>query len=172
MNEQAMTPARPAHIAVASQNRRTVTNHAGRCRRFQVFDASGTQMSDIELRPDQVLQAAQIGPDHPLAGIEVLIASSMGAGLVRRLRRAGTICYLSNADTPAAAVADLLAGKTSAIGAEDARGRDSNHDADACDHAHCNSHDHGQRHGRGGRAARCGPHDRGQELHAPPSKGA
>ncbi len=130
------------YIAVASQNRRSVTGHAGRGRRFRVFDAStGGFVSDIELTPEQVLHNTSPGAGHPLGGISVVIAAGMGPGLARRLQRAGIACYASAADDPAVAVADFLAGRPQAHITLAGGECDAMHD-----HAHCHHHAHGRAH--------------------------
>lgn len=115
MNRPSMpTPA--ACIAVASQNRRTVTGHAGRCRRFRLYDSiSRAPIGEIELTPEQVLHAGGFGPEHPLGRAQVLIAAGFGPGLARRLQRGGVICYASAADDPSRAVADYLDGVPPAV---------------------------------------------------------
>jgi len=79
-------------IAVTSQNRRNVTEHAGMCRKFWVFDTNGGQIIDrqlVELTKDQSFHGADPHAPHPLNGVSVLITGGMGAGLARRLAKRG-----------------------------------------------------------------------------------
>ena len=103
------------YIAVASQNRRTVTGHAGRCRRFKLFELGAPQqVGELELAPEAVLHEAALGPEHPLGQAVALIAASMGDGVRRRLAQFGIESYLTEEADPARAVAQYLAGHASA----------------------------------------------------------
>jgi len=79
-------------VAIASQNRREVTAHAGQCRRFWVVDlgadAHGVRTL-VELAPGQTFHESHSDAGHPLDGIDVLIAGGMGVGLRTRLAAKG-----------------------------------------------------------------------------------
>lgn len=96
-------------IAVTSQNRRSVTEHAGVCRRFWIYDTNGDQVTGrqlLELSKDQSLHATTPHASHPLDGVAVLITGGMGAGLARRLAQRGIegiVTKESDPDTAAAA---------------------------------------------------------------------
>jgi predicted Fe-Mo cluster-binding NifX family protein len=79
-------------IAIASQNRREVTAHAGQCRRFWVVDLGADPRQArtlVELEPGQTFHESRADAGHPLDGIDVLIAGSMGPGLRTRLAAKG-----------------------------------------------------------------------------------
>ncbi len=77
-------------IALASQNRQTLTAHAGRCRHFFVIDtADGQELRSVPLAPAELLSVWQGEGAHPLAGVEVLVAGSIGQGVVEKLARRG-----------------------------------------------------------------------------------
>ena len=98
-------------IAVTCQNARTVTPHAGRCRRFFLFgDGGGPMVGTVELLQEEVLHAAPLGPEHPLAPIQVLISGGMGQDLYRRLSARGIQVYLTQESSPEMAVRLYLAG--------------------------------------------------------------
>jgi len=98
-------------IAVASQNRRSVTAHAGRCRRFWVYE-----VRDGEAGPGQLLELAREGTLHALrprippalAGLDVLIAAEPCANLLRRLERHGIEGCASTCESPDDAVGAFL----------------------------------------------------------------
>lgn len=77
-------------IALASQNRRSLTAHAGKCRHFFIVD---TDRPDIlqsrELPLSQVLHVWSGEGTHFLEGIELLVAASIGSGVVEKLSRRG-----------------------------------------------------------------------------------
>jgi predicted Fe-Mo cluster-binding NifX family protein len=88
-------------IAVASQNRRTVTAHPGRCRRFWIYvvdEGRVTQRELLELDRTETLHELAPGLPEALASASVLIADQPCDNLVRRLGRHG-IRVLAAADT-------------------------------------------------------------------------
>ena len=71
-------------IAVASQNHKQVTGHAGRCRRYWIHEVeAGKALSRtlLELPIDQSLHAISPQAPHLLDGVQVLISVGMGEGL-------------------------------------------------------------------------------------------
>lgn len=77
-------------IALASQNRRSLTAHAGKCRHFFIVDTTTPGMArSVELSPSQVLHVWSGEGAHPLEGIELLLAASIGTGVVEKLSRRG-----------------------------------------------------------------------------------
>ncbi|MFW5954483.1 MAG: NifB/NifX family molybdenum-iron cluster-binding protein [Guyparkeria sp.] len=100
-------------IAVTSQNRRTVTSHAGRCRRFWVYEVQNGAVVGrelLELPREQSFHESRPGEAHPLDGIQALISQGMGEGLVRRLAGMGASGYLTDESDPDQAVCLLLDG--------------------------------------------------------------
>ena len=76
-------------IAVTSQNRREITEHAGRCRNFWVFDVEDGRVAGrnlLELPKEASFHDSSPHAVHPLDGVDVLIAGGMGSGLQARLR--------------------------------------------------------------------------------------
>ena len=99
-------------IAVTSQNRKTVTEHAGKCRKFWIFEVHGKEIVNktlLELGIEQSLHAASGAEPHPLDAIEVLITAGAGAGLQQRLARMGTVAVVTAETDPDRAVAAYLA---------------------------------------------------------------
>jgi len=100
-------------IAVCSQNRKTVTGHAGKCRRFRIFEIeSGRVVAEdwIELPLEGTLQASAAEADHPLFKMDVLISAGMGEGLVRRLKAQQVQPFITDLTDPLEAVNAYLAG--------------------------------------------------------------
>lgn len=79
-------------IAVVSQNLKTVTGHAGKARRFVVFDASlpsdPEEVGRLDL-PREMAMHEFVGGAHPLDGMDVIITASAGEGFVRKLSQRG-----------------------------------------------------------------------------------
>lgn len=79
-------------IAVASQNRRTITGHTGRCRIFRLFEIAGQDIIDtglVELEEDETFHASGHKLPTGLAGITAIISAGMGPGLIKRLQEEG-----------------------------------------------------------------------------------
>jgi predicted Fe-Mo cluster-binding NifX family protein len=122
-------------IAVTSQNRKTVTGHAGKCRKFWVYEVEGSTVKAknlLELPIEQSLHASGHDAPHPLDDMNVLIAGGMGQGLQFRLKQKG-IQALSTAEIdPDRAVEAWLDGTLEEVPAEL--------------HEHEHSHNHAHEH--------------------------
>ena len=128
-------------IAVASQNRKTVTGHAGKCRKFWIYEAEGKEISGrnlLELPIEQSFHESPRGAPHPLDGVDVLIAGGMGAGMRARLDEKG-IRAVATAETDLErAVAAWLAGSLAELPPE----AHDEHDHEQGQHGH--GHGHGR----------------------------
>lgn len=117
-------------IAVASQNRRDITEHAGRCRNFWLFDVDGGRVAGrslLELPREASFHDSSPHARHLLDGVDLLIAGGMGEGLQARLARKGIEAVVTTERDPEHAVQLWL--------------------ADSLPHAAPHSHAHGQDHG-------------------------
>ena len=111
--------AAPAHgdelqIAVTSQNRKTVTEHAGKCRKFWIYDVKQGQVTGktlLELPIEQSFHEASPGQAHPLDAVHVLITAGIGSGLQQRLSQRGIRSVVTSQENPDQAVAAYLAGE-------------------------------------------------------------
>ncbi|MDV7143151.1 nitrogen fixation protein [Tropicimonas sp. TH_r6] len=101
-------------IAIASQNFRTVTGHAGRTRRFFIFEAllgqAPRETDRLDLPKDMSIHEFRDGGMHPLDLVDVVIAGSVGKGFVRRMEARGITAVATSETDPAKAAADYLAG--------------------------------------------------------------
>lgn len=103
----------PMKIAVASQNRRTITAHAGRCRRFWIYEVEGGEVhhkSLLELPTEHSLHASDRNAPHPLDGISVLISGGMGTGLKNRLGQKSILALVTAESDPDRAVSAWVNG--------------------------------------------------------------
>lgn len=97
-------------IAVSSQNRKTVTGHAGKCRKFWIYDVAGGEHQGrtlLELPLDQSFHASH-GQPHPLDEVNVLITGGMGLGLRERLKQKGIVAVATAETDPDRAVTAWL----------------------------------------------------------------
>jgi predicted Fe-Mo cluster-binding NifX family protein len=105
-------------IAVTSQNRKNVTEHAGRCRKFWIFTVDGDAITErqlLELPKEQSFHDSSPHEPHPLDEMDVLISGGMGQGLFGRLERKGIKGVVTNENDPETAVRSYLDG---ALGTE------------------------------------------------------
>ena len=100
-------------IAVTSQNRRTITEHAGKCRKFWIYDIEENQVAGktlLELPIEQSFHESSPHEPHPLDAVQVLIAGSMGSGLNHRLAVKGIAALTTSETDPDRAVVAYLDG--------------------------------------------------------------
>lgn len=126
-------------IAITSQNRRTITEHAGKCRKFWIYDIEEDQVVGktlLELPIEQSFHESSPHDPHPLDAVQVLITGGMGPGLRHRLTVKGINALITPETDPDRAVATYLQG-TLEVG------------AGSCDHEthqHQHQHQHHQHH--------------------------
>lgn len=101
-------------IAVTSQNFKTVTNHAGRARRFLVYQVSEGQepveIERIDLPKNMCIH--ELGGKrvpHPLDDMDVLLSASFGPGFGRNMVSRNVIPSLTEESDPLKAIAAYLA---------------------------------------------------------------
>jgi predicted Fe-Mo cluster-binding NifX family protein len=100
-------------IAVTSQDRKTVTGHAGKCRKFWIYETDDKTILNkalLELALEQSLHESHGAESHPLDGIEVLISGGAGEGLIRRLNAKGIQGIVTEETEPDSAVIHFLNG--------------------------------------------------------------
>lgn len=100
-------------IAVTSQNRRTITEHAGKCRKFWVYDIEEGQVMGktlLELPVEQSFHESLPHEPHPLDAVQVLMTGGMGPGLQHRLATKGITALMTAETDPDQAVTAYLQG--------------------------------------------------------------
>jgi predicted Fe-Mo cluster-binding NifX family protein len=98
-------------IGISSQNFRTITGHAGKSRRFLIYetDPSGqaAEVERLDLPKSASLHEFH-GDHHPLFSVNVVVTASCGQGFRQRLGRRG-IEVIATAETDPATAAGLVA---------------------------------------------------------------
>jgi len=101
-------------IAITSQNFRTVTGHAGKTRRFLIFEGT---------TPDDVVEVARLdlpqgmafhdhaGGPHPVDGTNVVVTASAGDGFLTKMAARGIRVVTTVETDPRQAAIDVLAGQ-------------------------------------------------------------
>lgn len=123
-------------IAVTSQNFRTVTGHAGKSRRFLVFEAQpGTtphELERLDLPKEMSFHEFHGDGAHPVDGVDAVITGSCGAGFARRLAGRGIQVAVTQLQDPLAAVQAYASGQLAPVDPAHMAGHD-HHDHD---HSH------------------------------------
>ncbi|MEF8724889.1 MAG: NifB/NifX family molybdenum-iron cluster-binding protein [Candidatus Accumulibacter delftensis] len=101
-------------IAVTSQNRKTITEHAGKCRKFWIYEVekgvlTGKRLVEVSIEQSLHASAAQLA--EPLAGTNTLITRGMGPGLYERLMQSGILPVITMEEDPDAAVSAMLSNR-------------------------------------------------------------
>lgn len=100
-------------IAVASQNKRDITEHTGRCRKFWIYTIENGAVVNkelLELAKEQSFHDSSPHEPSLLDDVQVLIAGGMGTGLVRRLDNSGIRAVITKETNPDKAVEHYLDG--------------------------------------------------------------
>ena len=98
-------------IAVSSQNGRTITGHAGRCRKFWVYEIRKDGVNGRTLReltPAQTLHSSPLGNGHTLDDVHVMITATVSPFLYQRLQHGGIRPFVTDESDPGEAVRILL----------------------------------------------------------------
>ncbi|MCU0834396.1 MAG: nitrogen fixation protein [Chromatiaceae bacterium] len=102
-------------VAVTSQNFKTITGHAGKTRRFLVFEVNADgvplEVDRLDLPKEMALHEYH-GEDHPLfgLGLEALVTQGAGQGFMRRLARQGIVVHATSESDPRLAVRLIATG--------------------------------------------------------------
>ena len=103
-------------IGVTSQNFRTITGHAGKTRRFLVYQAdpktgSVQELERIDLPKEMSLHAYHSAEPHPVEALDVLITAGCGEGFVRRMAMMDIRLYVTAESDPLTAVKAIIRGE-------------------------------------------------------------
>ncbi len=110
-------------VAVTSQNFRTVTAHAGKTRRFLIFDiscpCSPREIDRLDLDKDMSFHAFR-GNLHPIDGVTALITGGAGEGFRARMAQRDIELIVTGETDPLQAVVDYTQGIVKPVIAHDA----------------------------------------------------
>ena len=131
-------------VAITSHNRKSITEHAGRCRNFYIYtivNDSIVKKELLELSSGETLHEVFHGekPTHSvLFDVDILLTGGIGNGAIQKLAVNNVACYIIKEKDPDEAIAKLIKGILEAYAPVSHRG-DCN-----CGHGH--DHDHGHHH--------------------------
>jgi predicted Fe-Mo cluster-binding NifX family protein len=101
-------------IGVTSQNFRTITGHAGKARRFMVFEqgAQGVQETErLDLPKEMSMHGYPQDQTHPLDQLDILITVGCGQGFVSKMAARGIKVIPTSETDPMIAASAILEGK-------------------------------------------------------------
>lgn len=99
-------------IAVTSQNLRTITGHAGKGRRFLIYEAKGERFvrtGELDLPKEMAMHGYPAGEPHPLDEMDALVTASCGGGFVSRMSDRDVQVFVTEEKDPSVAVGRLAA---------------------------------------------------------------
>lgn len=128
-------------IAVTSQNFRTVTGHAGRARRFLIYDvqpgAEPVEVERLDLPKDMAMHDFHGTGPHPVDGVDVILSEGFGEGFGQRMAKRGILAVSTTQTDPVEAVKAYVADLGTAAPGGATCG---------CGHGHGHAHQHHHHH--------------------------
>ncbi|MEW7979505.1 MAG: nitrogen fixation protein [gamma proteobacterium symbiont of Phacoides pectinatus] len=103
-------------IGITSQNFRTITGHAGKTRRFSIYEVEPgsdeiRELERLDLPREMAMHAYRGTDPHPIEALDILITGGCGQGFMNRLGMSGVRVYVTGEEDPLSAVRRLLAGE-------------------------------------------------------------
>lgn len=110
-------------VAVTSQNKKTVTKHAGECRNYLIYTIDNDTIISkkiLELQKNETLKYTfhedqSENPKNLLYDVDILLTGSIGKGGINRLANQNVIAYLIQEKDPDAAIDKLIKGTLEAF---------------------------------------------------------
>jgi predicted Fe-Mo cluster-binding NifX family protein len=100
-------------VAVTSQNFRTVTGHAGRARRFLIYDvqpgAEPVETARLDLPQEQSFHEMGGAGAHPIDNVNVVISAGFNAHFALLMGGRGIQAATTDKENPVEAIRDYLA---------------------------------------------------------------
>jgi predicted Fe-Mo cluster-binding NifX family protein len=128
-------------IALASQNKKSITGHTGHCQNFWMYESNGTEIIDkklLELSAEHSFHNSHADAPHPLDDVQVLICGGMGKNLQHRLEKRGIEAVITKETDVEKAVAAYLDGS---LVREEAECHEHEHE-EGHQHRHQHRHQH------------------------------
>lgn len=103
-------------IGVTSQNFRSITGHAGKARRFIIFEADTTSGEINEIERLDLPKGMDIhsfaGVMHPIEQLDILLTGGCGDGFLRRMAAYGVQVITTSETDPIKAATAVLKGES------------------------------------------------------------
>ena len=108
-------------VAIASQNKKIIFEHAGKCRNFIIYTIDNAVIESkklLELSKDETLHSSTHGDatvEHSLFDVDILLTRGIGSGLIQKLARYNVACYKIEETDPDTAIQKLINGTLEAV---------------------------------------------------------
>ncbi len=110
-------------VAVTSQNKKTVTKHAGECRNYLIYTIKNNEITSkkiLELKDNEILKYTfhedkSTSPKNLLYDVDILLTGSIGPGGVNRLANQNVTAYVIKDKDPDIAIEKLIKGTLEAF---------------------------------------------------------
>ena len=130
-------------VAITSQNKRTITKHAGECRNYLIYTIEDDKVISkevLELAPNETLkytfhEDTSANPYNKLYEMDLLLTGSIGGGAINRLAHQNVAAYVIEEKDPDTAIEKLIQGTLQAY-APQHHHHHHHHDHHAHDHHH------------------------------------
>lgn len=99
-------------VGISSQNFKTITGHAGKARRFIIYEVDVQQqitpLEELDLPKEMSMHEWHGKGQHPLFDLDVLITASCGEGFKNRMSREGVSVHVTDETNPLKAVGQVV----------------------------------------------------------------
>lgn len=110
-------------VAITSQNKKTITKHAGECRNYLIYTIEKdviTNKKVLELQDNEILKYTfhddkSKNPKNLLFDVDILLTGSIGQGGVTKLANQNVTAYIIEEKDPDMAIDKLIKGTLEAI---------------------------------------------------------
>ncbi|MCK5639000.1 MAG: hypothetical protein KAH67_09820 [Flavobacteriaceae bacterium] len=110
-------------VAITSQNKKTITKHAGECRNYLLYTIENDIVKDkkiLELQDNEILKYTfhedkSSNPKNLLFDVDILLTGSIGPGGVNKLAIQNVTAYVIKEKDPDIAIEKLINGTLEAL---------------------------------------------------------
>ncbi len=142
-------------VAITSQNKKTVTKHAGKCLNFLIYTIENDEITNktvLELQVDEILKHTiqedrDIDSNNWLFDVNILLTGSMGNSAKEYFTRQNVAAFIIKEKDPEITIEKLINGTLEAFvpasNENNGRGNCNNHHHNHHHEEHCH-HNHGE----------------------------
>lgn len=125
-------------VAVTAQNRKTIFEHAGKCRNFLMYTIKDNVIIDkklLELKKEEVLHYVlhDVNATSVLYDVDILLTRGIGNGAIQKLAKQNVTCYKIEETDPDMAIDKLIKGTLEAVSPV-------SHESSGCGCSHGHNH--------------------------------
>jgi predicted Fe-Mo cluster-binding NifX family protein len=109
-------------VAVTSQNKKTISEHAGKCRNFIIYTINNNEIEQkrlLELSLEETLHNFFHGENSlkssVILDVDIILTKGIGEGLIQKLAIHNTTCYKIIESDPDSAIKKLINGTLEAF---------------------------------------------------------